>query len=221
VIKSVIFDFGGVLMRTHDPSGRRKWETRLGLEPGGAAQLVFGSELGRKAQLGQVRPEEIWTWLGSHLDLSAGDLAAFRRDFWAGDRVDRALADTIRSLRARYRTGLLSNSWARDGRAMAERFGLADCFDVFVTSAGRHGARSDLRGRLHRKRRSRPRPGHAGDPLHRSGSGPGATGRAVEVIPCPTTGDWCIHQYPTQWVGFLLFRHVNSCRPSLSSISMR
>lgn len=135
MIKSVIFDFGGVLMRTHDQSGRRKWETRLGLEPGGAAQLVFGSELGRKAQLGQARPEEIWTWLGNHLDLGADDLAAFRRDFWAGDRVDRALADTIRALRARYRTGLLSNSWARDGQAMAESVGLADCFDVFVTSA--------------------------------------------------------------------------------------
>jgi len=145
VIKSVIFDFGGVLMRTHDHSGRRKWETRLGLEPGGAGQLVFGSELGRKAQLGQVTLEEVWTWLGSHLDLSAGDLAAFRRDFWAGDRVDRDLADTIRALRARYRTGLLSNSWARDGRAMAESVGLADCFDVFVTSAELGVAKPDAR----------------------------------------------------------------------------
>lgn len=135
MIKGVIFDVGGVLIRTHDQSGRRKWETRLGLKSGGAAQLVFNSEMGRKAQLGQASMQEVWTWVGDRLDLSADDLAAFEHDFWAGDRVDHDLVDYIRALRAHYRTGMLSNTWAHDGRAMAEEFGFADCFDVFVTSA--------------------------------------------------------------------------------------
>ncbi len=135
MIKSIIFDVGGVLVRTHDQSGRRKWEARLGLKPGGAAQLVFDSDLGRKAQLGQVSLQEVWTWVGAHLGLSPDELTAFRRDFWAGDQVDHELADYVRRLHARYRTGILSNSWARNGRAMAEKFGFADCFDVFVTSA--------------------------------------------------------------------------------------
>jgi len=135
MIKSVIFDLGGVLIRTHNQSGRRKWERRLGLEPGQVARLVFESDIGRRAQLGQASPEEVWTWVGAHLGLSNEELAAFRRDFWAGDRVDHSLANYIRRLRPRYRTGLLSNNWARDGRAMAHKLGLADCFDVFVTSA--------------------------------------------------------------------------------------
>jgi epoxide hydrolase-like predicted phosphatase len=135
VIKAVIFDVGGVLIRTRDQSGRRKWEERLGLEPDGAAHLVFASQMGRKAQLGQVSLQDVWAWIGEHLHLSADDLDAFKRDFWAGDRVDQGLVDHIRGLRGRYRTGMLSNTWARDGQAMAGKFGFADCFDVFVTSA--------------------------------------------------------------------------------------
>ena len=135
MIKGVIFDVGGVLLRTHDQSGRRKWETRMGLEPGELAHLVFDSELGRQAQLGQASLEEVWAWVGAHLGLSPGQLVSLMRDFWAGDRLDQALCDYIRGLRSNYLTAMLSNNWARDGRAMAQKMGIADCFDVFVTSA--------------------------------------------------------------------------------------
>ena len=135
MIKGVIFDVGGVLLRTHDQSGRRKWETRLGLEEGGLAYLVFDSELGRQAQLGQAFLDEVWAWVGLHLGLSPADLATLKHDFWSGDRLDQALCDYIRGLRPHYRTAMLSNNWDRDGRAMAHELGIADCFDVFVTSA--------------------------------------------------------------------------------------
>jgi len=135
LIKGVIFDVGGVLLRTHDQGGRRKWETRLGLKPGELARLVFDSELGRSAQLGQASLEEVWAWVGTRLSLNPAQLTILKRDFWAGDRLDRELCDYIRELRLRFRTGMLSNSWARDGWAMAQKLGFADCFDVFVTSA--------------------------------------------------------------------------------------
>jgi epoxide hydrolase-like predicted phosphatase len=135
MIKGVVFDVGGVLLRTHDQSGRRTWETRLGLKAGSLAGLVFDSKLGRKAQLGQASLEEVWTWVADHLGLSPEELAALKRDFWAGDRLDRELCDYIWGLRSRYRTGMLSNNWARDGRAMAQELGIANCFDIFVTSA--------------------------------------------------------------------------------------
>ena len=135
MIKGIVFDIGGVLIRTQDQSYRRKWETRLGLEPGGAAQLIFNSDLGRQAQVGRVTLQEVWAWAGELLGLSADELAAFEHDFWAGDRLDHDLVCYIRELHARYRTALLSNGWAHDGRAMAEELGLADCFDVCVVSA--------------------------------------------------------------------------------------
>ncbi|MEZ4831384.1 MAG: hypothetical protein R2873_05145 [Caldilineaceae bacterium] len=41
MIKAVIFDVGGVLIRTEDPSPRRRLEDRLGLAPGQAEFIVF------------------------------------------------------------------------------------------------------------------------------------------------------------------------------------
>ena len=134
-IKGVIYEGGGVLLRTHDQRGRRVWEARMGLKPGELAQLVFDSELGRKAQLGQASLDEVWAWLGAYLGLTPDQLTTLKRDFWAGDRVDRELCDYVRDLRPRYRTGMLSNNWVCDGRAMAQELDIADCFDVFVTSA--------------------------------------------------------------------------------------
>jgi epoxide hydrolase-like predicted phosphatase len=135
MLKGVIFDVGGVLVRTHDQSGRQKWEQRLGLEPGDLAQLVFDSELARRAQLGEASADDVWSWLQAHFGLDSRELTALQRDFWRGDQVDQSLCDHIRALHQHYRTGMLSNAWSRDGRAMAERMGFADCFDVTLTSA--------------------------------------------------------------------------------------
>jgi putative hydrolase of the HAD superfamily len=145
MIKGIIFDVGGVLLRTHDQSYRRKWETRLGLEPGGAARLIFDSDLGRQAQVGRVTLRDVWAWAGDLLGLSAGELAAFERDFWAGDRLDHDLARYVRELHTHYRTALLSNSWVRDGWILADELGMADAFDVCVVSAELGVAKPDPR----------------------------------------------------------------------------
>ena len=44
-ICAVIWDLGGVLLRTEDLSHREKWEERFGLEPWGLADLIFRGEM--------------------------------------------------------------------------------------------------------------------------------------------------------------------------------
>ena len=88
MIKAIIFDIGGVLIRTEDKAPRAALEVRLGLPPGAAEQIVLNSEMGRKAQLGQHSATEQWAWVQQHLGLSAAELEIFRTEFWAGDRID-------------------------------------------------------------------------------------------------------------------------------------
>lgn len=133
MIRAVTFDFGGVLMRTGDYAGRRKWERRLGLGERGADELVFASPAGTRAQLGEVTDEEIWRAAGERYGLDAEEIAEFRRDFWSGDFIDRELVGLIRRLRARYKLGLLSNAWDTL-RPLLARQGLAPLFDVVVIS---------------------------------------------------------------------------------------
>lgn len=134
-IRAVIWDLGGVLVRTEDWSPRRRWEARLGLEPGGLSRLVFEGEAGRQAALGQASAEEVWRWVGERLGLTGAEVERLRRDFWSGDRVDESLVDYIRSLRPAYRTALLSNAWP-DLRHFVEKvWRIDDAFDVVVISA--------------------------------------------------------------------------------------
>ena len=135
MIKAVIFDFGGVLLRTEDRAGRRRWEQKLGLAEGEAEYIVFNSEMGRKAQRGEITVEELWLWVGGYLDLPQTELAAFRRDFWSGDALDAGLVELIRGLRPSRQTALLSNAYNDLRRVLTNEFGVAGAFDLIVVSA--------------------------------------------------------------------------------------
>ena len=135
MIKAVIFDFGGVLLRTGSLAGRLAWEEKLGLEYRQAEEVVFNSEMGRKAQHGAISYAELWQWVGDHFQLSSTDLQQFEADFWAGDVLDVQLVDLIRGLRPYYKTALISNAFndLRDG--LETNFHIADAFDVIVISS--------------------------------------------------------------------------------------
>ncbi len=134
-LTTVIFDVGGVLLRTADYGPRHRWDVRLGLAPGTVEETVFNSALGRAAQLGEVTTEGHWQRLGAHLGLSASELAGLRRDFWAGDRFDRRLAGWIEELHGRYRLGIISNAFDDLRRVLEKEFQIAHWFDHIVVSA--------------------------------------------------------------------------------------
>ncbi|MCS7179204.1 MAG: HAD family phosphatase [Anaerolineae bacterium] len=108
--RAVVFDWGGVLMRTVDIRPRMAWERRLDLPPGGLADAVFGSPVWDRAQRGMASLDEVWAEVADRLGVDPDDLPTLRRDFWAGDRLDEELVGLIRELRgAGIRVGLLSN----------------------------------------------------------------------------------------------------------------
>ena len=133
MIRAVILDWGGVLMRTVDASPRLAWDARLGLRPGSVNRLVFESPTWRRAQLGQISDGDFWADLRARLNLSPEALAEFQRDFWAGDRLDGDLVALVRSLRPRVKTALLSN-FSTQLRQLLTQHELIDAFDVIVIS---------------------------------------------------------------------------------------
>jgi epoxide hydrolase-like predicted phosphatase len=134
-IRAVIWDVGGVLVRTEDQRSRDRLAERFGLSRSELEELVFGHEAGKRAQRGEVSYEAHWEILGKELRLSPGNIEEFQRAFWAGDKLDHELINYIRSLRGRYKTGLLSNAFS-DLRHMVEAvWKIGDAFDVLVISA--------------------------------------------------------------------------------------
>jgi len=133
-IRAVIFDVGGVLVRTFDQGGRRVWEERLGLSPGEAEAIVLNSEMGHRAQRGEITTAELWAWAGQRLGLDEAELTTFRADFWRGDGVDPTLRDLIRRLHHNHETAIISN--ATDALLESlESYGLLEEFDLVVCSS--------------------------------------------------------------------------------------
>ena len=134
MIEAVIFDFGGVLIRTKSWHQRLAWDDKLGLEPGTVEELFFNSESGRAAQHGAHSEVEQWAYVRQELGLSAESLTQLKDDFWAQDVLDEALIEYIRALRPAHKTAIISN--AMDGlRPYLAELGIIDAFDVVVISA--------------------------------------------------------------------------------------
>ena len=134
-IRAVIWDLGGVLVRTHDASGRERLAKRLGSTRPIIEELVFSSESSRLAQAGKITVEQHWENVGSIFGLTELELQDFQRDFWSGDRLDQQLVNTIRSLRSHYQTGLLSNHFLSLRGELKDVWQIEDAFDAIVISA--------------------------------------------------------------------------------------
>jgi glucose-1-phosphatase len=133
-ILAVIWDVGGVLVRTEDQTPRQQLAERLGITRQELSSLVFDSEPAIRATVGKGNEGEIWSQIAHHFSLNENEQAQVESEFWAGDVLDVALIAYIRKLRGSYRCGLLSNAWPGTRETLQKRFDFLDVFDVLVFS---------------------------------------------------------------------------------------
>jgi epoxide hydrolase-like predicted phosphatase len=134
-IRAVIWDMGGVILRTEDKGPRIELAKRMGITLDELYSVVFNTESAKFAEIGKITEKEHWSELQGHFGLSDIELVAFQDAFWGGDVVDEILVEFIRSLRPAYKTCLLSNAWSGAREIVGQRFHLLDLFDFSVFSA--------------------------------------------------------------------------------------
>ncbi len=135
-IKAVIFDLGGVLLRTDNPQPRTDLADQLGISRLKLEEIVFNNPVAQQAECGQATPEAVWIEAARLLDLPQSEIPALRRAFFGGDTVDFELIRFIQALRPAYTTALLSNTWFVDlPRFLRDDLQIPDTFDVVVSSA--------------------------------------------------------------------------------------
>ena len=134
-IKAVIWDMGGVLLRTEDSKPRQRLAERLGVDRAKLEEMVFWGESGSRAQLGEISIDQHWENLRSDFNLSPEGLEKFKEGFWGGDFVDQELVEYIRSLRKSNKTGLLSNAFSNLRQVIDQVWKFADAFDEMIISA--------------------------------------------------------------------------------------
>lgn len=141
-ITALFFDIGGVLIRTEDLAPRQRWERKYGLADWQLQDLFFNSAVGLAAQVGQASTEDAWAHVAHVLGVNSDDLTEMRADFFRGDALDRDLIAFIRSLRPRYKTGVISNAMPDARGTLADRIN-AETFDEIVFS-GEEGVKKPV-----------------------------------------------------------------------------
>ncbi len=133
-IKAVFFDLGGVIVRTEYQAPRQHLAERLHMEYDDLVKIVFDSPTAQQATVGEVTADEHWASVMKRLKQPTPETDAIRAEFFAGDIIDRGLLVFLRSLRGKYKTGLISNAWD-DLREYIIKEKFDDAFDKMIISA--------------------------------------------------------------------------------------
>lgn len=136
-IRAVFFDLGGVLLRTEYQAPRQYLAERFGMDYEDIERIVFGggsNDSAARATLGEITEEEHWLNVMRVLRRPAGDYERIREEFFAGDVIDHSLLDFLRSLKPKYKVGLISNAWS-GLRSYIEREKFDDAFHHMIISA--------------------------------------------------------------------------------------
>lgn len=134
-VKAFVFDIGGVLFVEHVRGGfLTRWEQKLGITPNTLLPILLENGDVDRANIGEITGEEYCRRAAARLGTDEANLRALVEDAFAGDYVNRPLAEYIAGLRPSFQVAALTNTWSF-GRSLIERHGIAALFDLIVASA--------------------------------------------------------------------------------------
>lgn len=110
-IKGIIYDFGGVIMRTENRTPRSDLAQKLGVPVEELEKLVFASRTAKQAEVGSISAYQHWQAVAQALNAPENEISTIRQEFFAGDRLDWELLNNIKERRVEYRAALLSNAF--------------------------------------------------------------------------------------------------------------
>ena len=149
-IRAVVFDIGGVLEldaigSSVDIGLDARWEQRLGLSHG---ELDRRMELVWQAgSLGECTEEDVHQEMEKRLGMSQAQVDEYMREMWDWycGRLNVPMADFFRSLRPRYQTAILSNSFVGARREEQQRYHFEEMCDLIIYSHEEGIAKPDSR----------------------------------------------------------------------------
>jgi epoxide hydrolase-like predicted phosphatase len=134
-ISAIIFDMGGVLLRTVSSIPREEMALRFNTNRSELENFVFHSDSSVLSELGEIEDTEHWKRVLMHFNQPTDDPLNAYYEYFSGDRMDGDLLEYISVLRREYRVGLLSNAWKNARSRLDGLFQFIHYFDEAVFSA--------------------------------------------------------------------------------------
>ena len=133
-IKAVIFDMGGVLLRTVDPLPRINLAERFNTSKEELESVIFMSETSKLSEVGEISDKQHWEAVFQHFNQQIDDYLLIYNEYFSGDAIDKDLLSFAVSLKPEHKVGLLSNAWVNSRPLLGARFDFLAAFDVSVFS---------------------------------------------------------------------------------------
>jgi epoxide hydrolase-like predicted phosphatase len=133
-IRAIVFDIGGVLEYTEAMTFDERWEKELGLEAGAMLNRMIDTWGG--GSIGIVSLEEIHEKMGEVLGMSEAQVNDYMEEMWASylGTLNQELYDYFKSLRPRFQTALLSNSFVGAREREEEAYKFSEVCDFIIYS---------------------------------------------------------------------------------------
>jgi len=133
--KAVIFDMGGVLLRSVDSAPRDAIAKRFGTTREDLEKFVFQSPTSVQSEKGEVSDIFHWETVLRHFGRSKENPREIYAEFFFGDAIDQELLEFAESLKPELKIGLLSNAWVDSRERLGSVFHFIEIFDVSIFSA--------------------------------------------------------------------------------------
>lgn len=138
-IKTIIFDFGGVLYLTPNLKWLSRWKKVFGLQDDPEISAILAnpneSELMDEICLGHVSEDAIWDLMAERWHIQPDLLKKFKHNVTSKRMLNQPIVDLLAELYQNYQTGILSNAGDQTRSLMVDVFKLDQLVEDIVISA--------------------------------------------------------------------------------------
>ncbi len=133
-IKAIVFDIGGVLEITPNLGIDEQWEKKLNLKTGELYERL--REVWKGGSLGTISIQQVHEDFGRLMEWDETQVNAYMDDVWREylGTLNVELADYFRSLRPKYKTAIISNSFVGAREKEAEHYQFDTICDFIIYS---------------------------------------------------------------------------------------
>jgi len=139
VIKTILFDFGGVILKTPNLRWARRWQRLFGLQdhPEIAEMLANpnDSQLVKDICLGKISEDDVWETVSEKWPIKPEMFQRIRRRLFSKRKLNQKLIKFMGDLQADYQTAILSNAGDRTRQVLEEDYHLDRYVEAIIISA--------------------------------------------------------------------------------------
>lgn len=149
MIRTIYFDFGGVIVEQPNDRWMNLWKILLGVknhpEILELLENPHDSQLVKDICLGKLPEDHMWSLMAEKWHLRPGMINFFRRWLFSKRQLNQAIVDFMAELHGPYQTAILSNAGDQTRQLLEETYQLLPFVDEIIISAEEGVIKPDAR----------------------------------------------------------------------------